>query len=333
MKKQVSVLFAMVLCLAMAVMMTGCGKSQSGAGGTASTTAVRTTVTKAASTAQNKAEKRTLLTKMTVSNGNYSYDYTYDYDFEAKAVSVTAKGVPAGDSPTYEAFTWLLPIEVLKGDTQEALPDSTGANEELTLWAQPLVQSGDIDTYRLTIFEEDAKESSGTLTYKFSRNDKDQVSSCVVNYDWRTGDDYDAVIKYRYNENGLLSRVTETSEARDFVWEFTRDKDGKITHESFQTLEKNENAVDSWLSATNYNYDSDGILVSTSASGEGAQYDSWRTNYLFSETSGTLGALTNQFERVTFTYDESFGELLKVQTTDLETGTDYVTIEYHYGVL
>ena len=326
MKRVLSILLSLAVCLALALSLAGCDRPLKTTETTPSVpepTTVKTTV------AEKKAE-RALLAKMKVSNGNYSYTYTYDYDLGAKTVKVVAKGVPAGDSPTYEAFTWLVPQSALKGDAQEAVPDSTGASEELTLWAQPLVQSGEIDTYRLEVYEEDATERSGVLTYKFQRNEKKQVSSCVVNYDWRTGDDYDAVIKYRYDDNGRLTRVVESSADRDLNWEFNRDADGKVTHASLQTILKNEDAIESWLTATNYHYDSEGVLVSTSASGEGAQYDSWRTNYLYSETTGTLGAVTNQFERVTFTYDETFSYLLKVQTTDLDTGTDYVTIEYTY---
>lgn len=325
MKRVLSILLSLAVCLGLALSLAGCGSQT-----TSETVTATPELSTVKTTVAEKTTERTLLTQMKISNGSYSYTYTYDYDFDAKTVKVVAKGVPAGDSPTYEAFTWLVPQSALKGEVQEAVPDSTGANEELTLWAQPLVQSGEIDTYRLEVYEEDSAERSGVLTYKFQRNEKEQVSACVVNYDWRTGDDYDAVVKYRYDDNGCLTRVVESSADRDLNWEFTRDADGKVTHSSLQTIIKNEEAIESWLTATNYNYDSEGVLVSISASGEGAQYDSWRTNYLYSETTGTLGALTNQFERVTFTYDETFDYLLKVQTTDLDTGTDYVTIEYTY---
>lgn len=284
-------------------------------------------------TEPQRGEKLTVLKQLKVHNGNFSYDYDYEYDFDEKELTVTAKGVPAGDEVPKDCFTWFLTPGILSGENVEAIPDVSGANEELTLWAQPLLASDHILNYKLVLYEEDAKKPTATLTYKFSKNNKGQVANCDVKYSYLTEDDYDwdAVIKYRYNDDGFLRKVSEVSEDRDYIWEFNRDEDGRLTASSLQVITRDDNASDSWLSTTKYGYDEDGKLMRMQTNGGGAQFDDSVTKYLFSETTGNLTMLEDQFTRTTFAYDDSLKKLTRVKTVDLDGGSNYYAMDFTYA--
>ena len=91
-----------------------------------------------------------------------------------------------------------------------------------------------------------------------------------------------------------------------------------------------DEGLDSWLSTTKYVYDDEGILIRKSTNGEGAQYDNYVTKYLFSETTGKLSMLEDQFTRITFSYDDSMGKLVQVKTKDLDGGANYYTMDFIY---
>lgn len=55
-------------------------------------------------TEPQRGEKLTLLKEMKITNGDTKYSYVYDYDFEEKLMTVTAKGVPAGDRIPQDCF-------------------------------------------------------------------------------------------------------------------------------------------------------------------------------------------------------------------------------------
>lgn len=283
-------------------------------------------------TEPQRGEKLTVLKKMTIHNEDFSFDYDYEYDFDAKELTVTAKGVPAGDEVPKDCFTWFLTPGILSGENVEAIPDVSGANEVLTLWAQPLLASGHIMNYKVVLYEEDSKKPGATLSYKFAKNNKGQTSTCNVKYAYPTEEDWDwdAVIKYRYNDDGYLRKVSEVSEDRDRVWEFNRDNDNLLTASSCQVTTRDDEATDTWLSTTKYVYDDDGMLLRQVTSGEGAQYEDYATKYLFSETTGNLSMLEDQFTRTTFAYDDSLKKLTRIKTVDLSGGTNYYTMDFTY---
>lgn len=319
-------LFVVLLALTLVLCLAGCQKKTVG-----EVTTVSETTTKAPAVTVSKKGTAKVLKHIVIKNGNFQYTYDYDYDFSTKTVDIVAKGVPAGDRIENEAYSWYLTRDILNGSKPEALPDSSGANEELTLWAQPLLASGDILHYRTTVYEENAKSPSSVLTYDFSKDSEGRVSSAQVKYDFE-GDayDYDALIKYRYDEAGNLRKVTETSETRDLVWEFTRDESGRLTNSSHETITKEDEAIDHWLSLTEYVYDSDGVLIATKTKAEGSQSEDWVTRYLFSETTGTLSEVTDNFSRTSFGYDKNFENLVLVKGSDLDSGDTYWRMEFSY---
>lgn len=70
---------------------------------------------------------------MKISNGDTSYSYHYDYDFDERLVTISAKVVPSGDQVPIDCLSWLMTPGILSGEIIEAIPDVSGANEELTL--------------------------------------------------------------------------------------------------------------------------------------------------------------------------------------------------------
>lgn len=319
---------AVLLALALVLCLAGCQK-QTTTGGEAAP--VSETTTKAPDVTVTKKGTTKVLKHITVKNGNYEYTYDYDYDFDTKTVDIVAKGVPAGDRVENDAYTWYMTRDILNGSKLEALPDSSGANEELTLWAQPLLYSGDILRYRTTVYEEDSTKPASVLTYEFAKDSRGRVSDAQVKYDFEGDDyDYDALVKYRYDEAGNLRRVTESSETRDLIWEFTRDESGRLTNESFETITKENDAIDHWLSLTEYVYDSDGVLIATKTKADGSQLGEWATRYLFSETTGTLSMVTDEFTRTSFGYDEDLKELVLVKSSDIDSGETYWRMEFSY---
>ena len=322
-------LFCLLLILAFALSaLAGCTKQSGVKPAEPGTTAAGTTI----AAEPQKGETLTVLKQLKISNGNFSYDYDYDYDFDAKELVVTAKGVPAGDQVPKDCFTWFMTPGILSGENVEALPDVSGAYEELTLWAQPLLASGRIMNYKVVLYEEDATSPSATLSYKFTKNNKGQVANCVVKYAYPTEEDYDwdAVIKYRYNDEGYLRKVSEVSEDRDYLWEFNRDENNRLTASSCQVITRDDESMDSWLSTTKYFYDDEGVLLRKSTNGEGAQFDDYTTKYLFSETTGNLSMLEDQFTRVTFAYDDSLKKLIQIKTKDLDGGSSYYSMDFTY---
>lgn len=319
--------FAVLMTLAMVLCLTGCQKTK---------TVSEPTTANLTTTAAPEVVKKgtaTVIRHMTVKNGNYEYTYDFDYDFSEKQVSIIAKGVPAGDQVLNEAYTWYLCRSVLSGLDLEALPDSSGANEELLLRAQPLLVTGDILHYKTTIYEEDSKSPSSVLTYDFRKNAKGQVSDATIRFDFAGSDeyDYDAIVKYRYDDNGFLRKVTETSETRDLIWEFSRDERNVLTNETLETITKDGEAIDHWLSLTEYVYDSDGLLIATKTKADGSQLGEWTTRYLFSETTGKLSLVTDEFTRTSFGYDDTLDNLVLVKNADKDSGEEYWRIEYTYA--
>ena len=94
-----------------------------------------------------------------------------------------------------------------------------------------------------------------------------------------------------------------------------------------------DEGLDSWFSTTKYVYDDEGILIRKSTNGEGAHYDNYVTKYLFSETTGKLSMLEDQFTRITFSYDDSMGKLVQVKTKDLDGEANYYTMDFIYEEL
>ena len=286
-------------------------------------------------TEPQRGEKLTLLKEMKITNGDTKYSYVYDYDFDEKLLTVTAKGVPAGDRIPQDCFTWLLTPGILAGENVEAIPDVSGANEELVLWAQPLLASTKILKFKLNLYEEDRKTPT-VIRYTFEKNTKGLPSTCIIHYKDATSDDDDwnAVVKYRYNDDGFLKRVSEVSEDREYVWEYSRDDKNVLTGSTLQVLEKNTEAIDSWLSQTSYVYDDDGKLIAMKVKGEtdedGEEVKPYTTKYLFSETTGNLSMLEDSFTRTTFSYDDSLKKLTQIKTIDNDGGSTYYEMDFTY---
>lgn len=322
-------LFVAICCMFSAL--TGCTKRLDEGQTPANVSTTGTTIV----TEPQRGEKLTLLKEMKITNGDTKYSYVYDYDFDEKLLTVTAKGVPAGDRVPQDCFTWLLTPGILAGENVEAIPDVSGANEELTLWAQPLLASSRILKFRLDLYEEDRKTPT-VIRYTFEKNTKGLPSTCIVHYQDAVNDDYDwnAVIKYRYNDDGYLSRVSEVSEDREYVWEYHRDDNNVLTSSTMQVLEKNTEAIDSWVSQTSYVYDDEGKLMAMKVKGEenedGEEVKPYTTKYLFSETTGNLSMLEDDFTRTTFSYDDSLKKLTQIKTIDNDGGSTYYEMDFTY---
>lgn len=325
-----------LLCLLLAMscllaILSGCTKRLDEEPSAANATTTGTTIV----TEPQRREKLTLLKEMKITNGDTKYSYVYDYDFEEKLMTVTAKGVPAGDRIPLDCFTWLLTPGILAGENVEAIPDVSGANEELVLWAQPLLASTKILKFKLNLYEEDRKKPT-VIRYTFEKNTKGLPSTCIVHYQDAVNDDYDwnAVIKYRYNDDGYLSRVSEVSEDREYIWEYNRDENNVLTGSTLQVLEKNTEAIDSWVSQTSYVYDDDGKLMAMKVKGEenedGEEVKPYTTKYLFSETTGNLSMLEDDFTRTTFSYDDSLKKLTQIKTIDNDGGSTYYVMDFTY---
>lgn len=325
-----------LLCLLLAMscllaILSGCTKRLDEEPSAANATTTGTTIV----TEPQRGEKLTLLKEMKISNGDKKYSYVYDYDFDNKQLNVTAKGVPAGDRVPQDCFTWLLTPGILAGENVEAIPDVSGANEELVLWAQPLLASTKVLKFRLDVYEEDSKQPT-VIRYTFEKNTRGLPSTCIVHYQDATSedDDWNAVVKYHYNDDGYLSRVSEVSEDREYIWEYSRDEKNVLTGSTMQVTMKNTEATDTWLTQTSYTYDDDGKLIAMKVKGEadenGEEFEPYTTKYLFSETTGNLSMLEDKFTRTTFSYDDSLKKLTQIKTIDNDGGSTYYVMDFTY---
>ncbi len=322
-------LLSLLLMLAMVLALAGCNKQAENNPEEQSTTVKSETVV---TTEAAKKEKLTVLKQLKVQNGNENYTYDYDYNFNQKSVLITCKGVPAGDDLPIEGFRWFLPASVLAGERNEAIPDVTGSYEEMVMWAQPLLASDHILTYQLVLYIEDSEEPSASMTYKFTKNTKGQVTDCEVNVKYPKSEDNNwySLIKYRYNDDGTLRKVSEVSESRDLIWEFNRDDNGVLHTMTLQDVYRDDEAIDSWLSTTKYIYWDDGTLDRTESYGD-AETGSYITTYWFSENSGNLTMLSDPYMRIVLTYDDSQTRVTHFEARDAEdSSTVYYSYDYEY---
>ncbi len=321
-------ILSFLLVLAMVLTLAGCDLF--GESSNEQTTAVDSASTAVTETPQK--EKLTVLKQLKDSNDYGDVTYDYNYDFEQKSLVITCKGA-SDDAQSYlEPFGWSLPANVLAGELPEAIPYTFGSYEKFILWAQPLLTSGHIMTFQLILYSDDSNEPFYWKTYKFTKNTEGQVTDAEVNAKdlYNEENNGNSTIKYEYNDDGTLYKVSDNSEYYSEIWEFNRDNNGVIqsitAHEKYGTVE----TADTFTYTLTYIYKDDGTLERIEWY-EPTEYGYDITNYRFSGDSGNLVMIEDDYTRVTFNYDDSQTQLKNVVFTDLGGGgpKDY-TYEYVY---
>ena len=63
---------------------------------------------------------------------------------------------------------------------------------------------------------------------------------------------------------------------------------------------------------------------------DGEEVKPYTTKYLFSETTGNLSMLEDDFTRTTFSYDDSLKKLMQIKTIDNDGGNTYYAMDFTY---